>query len=160
MDLSLIQGTISGLKVAGDIAKGLLELKSISDVQGKVIELQSTILSAQSSALSANADQSAMVEEIRQLKEEVARVKAWEAEKQRYKLHAPWEGSVVYALKKSMSDSEPPHWICTSCYENGRKSILNQLQGKDGWYIVTCPVCKSQVQSPWRGPSALEYAAE
>lgn len=160
MDMSLIQGTISGLKLAGDIAKGLLELKTMSEVQGKVIELQSAILSAQSSALSANADQAAMVEEIRALKEEIARVKAWEIQKERYKLHSPWEGSVVYALKQSMSNFEPPHWICTSCYENGRKSILNQTQGKDGWCLVTCPVCKSQVQSPWRSPSALEYAAE
>lgn len=160
MDISLIQGTITGLKVAGDIAKSMLELKSLSDVQGKVIELQGTILAAQSSALSANADQAAMADEIRTLKKEIARVKAWEAQKQRYKLHSPWEGSVVYALKQSMSDSEPPHWICTSCYENGRKSILNQIQGKEGWYLVTCPVCKSQVQSPWRGLSNLEYASE
>ena len=40
MDMSLIQGTISGLKIAGDIAKGFLELKSIADVQEKVIELR------------------------------------------------------------------------------------------------------------------------
>ena len=67
MDMSLIQGTISGLKIASDIAKSFLELKSISDVQGKVIELQSAILSAQSSALDANAAQSAMIDEIRAL---------------------------------------------------------------------------------------------
>ena len=47
MDLSLIKGTITGLKSASDIAKGFLELKSIADVQAKVIELQSVILSAQ-----------------------------------------------------------------------------------------------------------------
>lgn len=70
MDMTLIQGTISGLKTAADIAKSLMELKSISDVQAKVIELQSAILAAQSSALSANADQAAMVDEIRALKEE------------------------------------------------------------------------------------------
>ena len=160
MDMSLIQGTITGLKTASDIAKGFLELKSITDVQGKVIELQSAILSAQSSALAANSDQAAMVEQIRTLKEEIASVKAWETQKQRYKLAPPWDGSVIYALKESMANSEPPHWICTSCYENGKKSILNQIQGKDGWYMVTCPVCKSQIQSPWRGPSPLTYASE
>ena len=160
MDMSLIQGTITGLKTASDIAKGFLELKSISDVQGKVIELQSAILSAQSSALAANSDQASMVEQIRTLKEEIASVKAWETQKQRYKLHTPWDGSVIYALKESMANSEPPHWICTSCYENGKKSILNQIQGKDGWYMVTCPVCKSQIQSPWRGSSPSTYASE
>jgi len=114
MDMAMIQGTITGLKVAGDIAKGLLDLKSLADVQGKVIELQSAILSAQSSALAANAAQSAMVDEIGALKEEVTRIKAWESQKERYQLEKIWEnGAVAYALKKSMSGAEPPHWICT-----------------------------------------------
>ena len=102
MDTGMIQGTIAGLKLAGDIAKGLLDLKSLTDVQGKVIELQSTILSAQSSALSANAAQSAMVDEIGALKEEIARIKAWESQKKRYQLERIWDnGAVAYALKES-----------------------------------------------------------
>jgi len=168
MDMTLIQSTISGLKLAGDIAKGFLELKSISDVQGKVIELQSAILSAQSSALSANADQTAMVEEIRILKEELARVKAWEAQKNRYKLVEPWKtdqnwnpGSITYALKESMKESEPPHLICTKCYEDGRKSILNPLKPTDGRVVFTCPVCKLQIPTGnrWTVPP-VKYAPD
>jgi len=44
MDMPLIQGTISGFNVVRDIAKSLFELKSMSDVQAKVVELQSAIL--------------------------------------------------------------------------------------------------------------------
>jgi hypothetical protein len=91
VDISLIQGAISSLKLAGDIAKGFLELKSISDVQGKVIELQSVILEAHSSTLAAYSAQSAMVEEIRALKEEIAKIKNWNTEKQRYKLTPQWK---------------------------------------------------------------------
>ena len=159
MDMAMIQGTISGLKVAGDIAKGLLELKSISDVQGKVIELQSAILSAQSSALAANADQAAMVDEVRQLKEEVARVKAWEAQKQRYQLEAIWESAaLVYALKKSMSGTEPPHWICTKCYEDGVRMILQPRKGKDGFGVLACPTCKSELHSRYRDTGQPSYS--
>lgn len=146
MDITLIQNTISGLKLAGDIAKSFLDLKSISEIQGKVIELQSAILSAQSSALSANAAQTAMVEQIRTLKEEIARIKAWESEKKRYSLTSPWNGAVVYALKKSMSNSEPPHWICTNCYEDGRKSILNQFHKPSAFIEFICPECKATIQ--------------
>lgn len=160
MDMSLIQGTISGLKIAGDIAKGMLELKSLADVQGKVIELQSTILSAQSSALAANSDQAAMAEEIRALKKEIADVKAWEGQKQRYKLVTAATGSLVYALKESMSEGEPPHWICTKCYEDGRKSILNPKQESGGWCQYVCPICKSQIPNGYRGPSEAEYAPD
>ena len=160
MDLSLIQGTISGLKLAGDIAKGFMDLKSMADVQGKVIELQSAILSAQSSALSANADQAAMIEAIRELKEEVARVKAWEAQKQRYQLQPIWERSaVVYALKESMSLGEPPHWICTKCYEDGLRMMLQPRVAKDGKGVLACPSCKSELHNKYRGTDEPSYAA-
>lgn len=160
MDMALIQGTITGLKTAADIAKGLMELKSLAEVQAKVIDLQSAILSAQSSALAANADQSAMVEEIRALKEEIARVKAWDTQKQRYKLVQPWSAGVAYALKESMSNTEPPHLICTNCYESGRKSILNPVADSHGWIFYACPVCKSQVPTGYRGGVIPQYAPD
>lgn len=160
MDLSLIQGTISGLKVAGDLAKGLLDLKSLADVQGRVIDLQSAILAAQASALSANADQASMAEEIRSLKADLLRVKDWEREKLRYKLVSPWEGAVLYALKLSQVLKEPPHWLCTRCYGEGRKSILNSYQRRGENGVVACPVCKSEVQSMWINVPQPEYAPD
>ena len=160
MDMSLIQGAITGLKTASDIAISMSKLNTLSQVQEKSFELGQVIIAAQAATFSAQSAQSAMVEEIRTLKEEIANIKAWETQKQRYKLNAPWDGTVVYALKESMANGEPPHWICTSCYENGRKSILNQIQGKDYDFMVVCPVCKSQIQSPWRSASPLAYASE
>lgn len=158
MDLALIQGTISGLKTAADIAKGLMELKSMSDVQAKVIELQSAILAAQSSALAANADQAAMVDEIRTLKEEITRVKAWEAQKQRYQLTQFGEGAaVVYALKESMSASEPPHLICTKCYEEGKRMILQPTR-VNGFAHLTCPSCNLDIPANQRSLGPHEYA--
>ena len=161
MDASLILGTISGLKTAGDIAKSLLDLKSVAEVRGKVIELQSVILSAQSSALEANARQSALVEQMRTLKEEIANIKAWEKDKQRYAFVSPWSGFIVYAMKKESAGTEPPHWICTKCYEDRRKSILNQIQRTDKtfWKIV-CPICKSENHSLYRSPYQPKYAEE
>ena len=160
MDISLIQGTVSGFKLASDIAKSLLELKTISEVQAKVVDLQSAILSAQNSALAANAHQTAMVEEIRNLKEEIARVKAWEKEKQRYKLVSPFQGTVLYALKEKCSFSEPPHWICTKCYEDRRKSILHPNE-KEGKFVLVCPACKSEFFTPLiRRIPVAEYVNE
>ena len=161
MAMSLIQGTVSGFKLASDIAKSLLELKTISEVQAKVVDLQSAILSAQNSALAANAHQTAMIEEIGSLKEEIARIKAWEEEKQRYKLISSWPGTLLYALKEESSASEPPHWICTKCYEEGRKSILNpQRKVKALFYILVCPKCKCEFHATMHKtiPPVPEYA--
>ena len=136
-----------------------MELKSMADVQGKVIELQSAILSAQSSALSANADQAAMIDTIRELKEEIARVKAWEAQKQRYQLQPIWDNTaLVYALKEPMSGGEAPHWICTKCYEDGTRMILQPRRSKDNFGVLACPTCKAELHSRYRDSGSPAYA--
>jgi len=79
MDISLITGTISGLKTASDIAKSFLDVKKINDIAGKVTELQNILLATQSSAIESKSAQLTMIEEIRTLKEEMARIKAMAA---------------------------------------------------------------------------------
>lgn len=160
MDMTLIQGAITGLKTASDIAIGLGKLNTLAQVQEKSVELGQIIVAAQSATLSAYADQAAMIEEVRALKDEIMRVKAWEAQKQRYKLTSMWEdGGVAYALRESMANGEPPHLICTKCYEDGRKSILNPLSGSNGFVVFGCPICKSQIPTGYRGGVTPEYAA-
>ncbi len=145
-DMTLIQGTIATLKAAGDIANSLIKLKSKVDVQGKVIELQSTILAAQTSALAAQSLQSSMIQRIGDLEEEVANAKAWEETKQRYELYEPSRGIFVWRLKEQSEPSEPAHWICTKCYEEGKRSII-QVRNKDHRFGITnyiCFVCKNE----------------
>jgi len=159
MDMSLIQGTVAGLKLASDIAKGFLELKSLSDVQGKVIELQRAILSAQDSALAAHANQATMIETIRNMKEEIARLETWSTERQRFKLTELWDSGVVaYALKESMNESEPPHYICPNCYEEGRKSILNPQKHRNGRLMLVCQKCKNELHSLYSRDLPIIYA--
>ncbi|MEK7810249.1 MAG: hypothetical protein AAB278_00335 [Pseudomonadota bacterium] len=162
VDMALIQGAITGLKTAGDIAKGFLELKSIADVQGKVIELQSAILSAQSSALAAQGEQSSLVQRIRDLEDEITNVKAWGTQKIRYKLASPCDGSMVYALQKSMCDGEPPHYICTNCYQAGKRSILQIRQPTNSIQLTVfvCPICKAEAPTQYKGAVAPKYADE
>lgn len=158
MNLALIQGAITGLQVASDLAIGLGKLNTLAQVQAKSIELGQIIVSAQSATLSAYSDQAAMIEEVRALKEEIVRVKAWEAQKQRYKLTNLWDGAaVVYALKESMSESEPAHWICTKCYEDGSRMILQPRTGKDGFTLLACPACKSEIHSRYREIGPADY---
>ncbi|MFZ5524970.1 MAG: hypothetical protein ACOY9D_12950 [Pseudomonadota bacterium] len=160
MDMAMLQGAVTGLKTAADIAIGLGKLHTMAEVQSKAIELQQVILSAQSSALSAQSEQFSLVEKIRDLEKEVADIKAWETQKQRYKLVSPWSGTVVYAIQKQYSESEPPHWICTKCYEDGTKGFLSSKEISNH-LVLECSKCKSQFQSHWRGGSiSFKYAEE
>lgn len=163
MDISLISGALSSLKTAFDIAKGISDLKSMTDVQGKVIELQQAILAAQSSAMAANAEQYTAMEELRKLREELEKMSGWQQEKQRYRLFQAegTGGSVVYALRESQKQQdEPPHYLCANCYEQGRKSILHNTIPSTGWTHWHCPVCKAQFPSGYRGSVPAQFAPE
>jgi hypothetical protein len=60
--------------------QAIIGLKVSSEVQAKVIELQAVIMAAQGDALSAQSDQFALLQRIRDLEEEVAKFKAWDAQ--------------------------------------------------------------------------------
>lgn len=160
VDMGSIAAALTGLKTAGEIAKGFLQLRSDAERKAKVIELQSVILAAQSSAIAAQSDQFEMMEEVRQLREEVANARAWETEKLRYKLVSPYAGAMVYALQRSMSNCEPPHYLCTNCFKDGKPSILQLGDDKGGWSFFGCPVCKSQAFTGYRGSDTPKYAEE
>lgn len=54
----------------------------------------------------------------------MARLKDWEADKQRYQLCDIGKGVVALALKPAMSNSEPMHYLCADCAASGKKSYL------------------------------------
>jgi hypothetical protein len=65
-----------------------------------------------------------LVEHVRELEKEMTDLKAWNADKKRYKLTDVGPGLTAYTLKKGMENGEVPHNLCASCYQNGKKSIL------------------------------------
>ena len=77
-----------------------------------------------------------MAEEIRGLKAHVAEMEAWAVQKERYQLKELAPGVFVYALKPGMEGGEPPHQICQTCYQRGKRAILHA----DGQQkqLITC----------------------
>lgn len=124
IDMGSIQAAVVSLKAATDIAKGIRELTNINDVQGKIAELRAEILSAQSSALAANSDQFALLQRVRDLEKEIADMEAWDAEAQRYILTEIATGVFTYTVKEEHRAGEPEHHLCTNCFNQRHKSIL------------------------------------
>ena len=146
MDMSVITAAVTSLRMAGDIATGLMSLKTLSDVQSKAIELNAKIIEAQNRIFEANASQMSLVERVRELESQLAQMQDWESQKQRYKLATPFPGCMVYALQKSMSEGEPAHYLCTNCFQRGQKSILQGKQVSNGMKpsLYACPSCESE----------------
>ena len=155
---------VNSLKAVADIGKGLMSLHTMTEVQGKAIELNQLILDAHQSLFTAQTAQSSLVEEVRDLKGQIAAMKNWDAEKQRYKLIAPFPGCMVFALQKSMSDGETAHYLCATCFKKGQPSILQAREGrplgKDKGYAhgcYTCPECGSEASTGYMNVPAPQY---
>lgn len=159
MDMGSISAAVTSLKVAGDIAKGLVSLHTMAEVQSKAIELGQKIIDAQHQIFTANTAQTALVERVRELEGQLTRMKDWDTQKQRYKLAAPFPGCMVYALQKSMSEGQTAHYLCASCFQKGEPSILQGKEGGGGMARAAyfCPVCKSAALTQWMDVEAPKY---
>lgn len=113
--------------------------------------LQSEIASIQTGYLALTQQNLSLLTEVNDLKKEVARLEAWDTERDRYELKDVGNADIgcgvfVYALKESAQRAEPAHWLCTNCYTQGRKSIL-QLRDltMNASRIHNCPLCKNEI---------------
>ena len=142
---------LGAIKSAGDTVKSLVQLRDISLVREKAIELHSQILAAQESALNAKAREATLIAEIHDLKEQIAQLKQWDADKQAYELCAVGTGAFAYACKPDAKPSEPPHWLCAKCFNEQRKSLLQYAGRTNGRHdsVYACGTCGDKVQTPW-----------
>jgi hypothetical protein len=145
IDMGSIAAAVASLKTATDIAKTISELKVGAEVQGKVIDLQREIMAAQSSALAAQSDQFTLLHQIRELEQRIREIEGWEREKHRYVLVKLYQGSLAYIVKEESRGSEPRHYICAACYQEGKKSILQGFTSGYGEHVLTCPRCNTKV---------------
>jgi rubrerythrin len=85
------------------------------------------------------------LDRVSELEKEVARFEAWESEKQHYELKDLGWGAFAYMLKPTMRGTEPPHWVCTNCFEHNHKAMLQQIMVKGTGQVWTCPSCKNTI---------------
>jgi len=119
--------------------------------------MQQEILNAQSSLIDAQSRQTTLTETVGALKEQIARIKAWDRDKERYALVPIFAGALAYALKEECKGSEPPHWVCTRCSEDGFKSILNPRHERQ-MFCYVCPRCSAVIDSDLGAFMSPEYA--
>lgn len=119
-----IVGAYQGLKTAFDLVQGLNATAKEVAINQVKFELGRHILDAQQTLTAANAAQADSAERIRQLEQQIVALKDWSAEQHRYELKDTGQGTLAYALKPSMGNGEPEHWLCPNCYQQGKKSIL------------------------------------
>ena len=136
---------VSSIKVALDIAKGAVGLKSATDINLAVIDIQRALLDAQSAAFDDRARQAGLQRQINELEEQLRQVSQWELEKSRYKLTESETGKLVYTLIPEQSNNEPDHHLCVTCFNLNRKSVLQVVNRHSGGESVSCHHCKEKI---------------
>jgi hypothetical protein len=146
MPAAEIAAAVTGIRSALDITKAMVGLRDAEAFRAKSIELQSVVLEALDKAIEARESYSAQTDRIRALETEVARLKEWDAEKQRYELKSIGAGAVAYILKPDARGTETPHWLCANCFAKGQKSFLqNTGRIERARLVVGCNSCGTAV---------------
>jgi hypothetical protein len=53
-------------------------------------------------------------------------------------------GASAYMLKPEARGSQPPHWVCTQCYQNRKPSIMQLFGSLGDLYVYKCPECSNR----------------
>lgn len=155
-DISAIAIALSSLKAAKDVAESMIGLRDAAAFQGKLIEFQSKLIDANNATFAAQDERAAMLDRIRKLEKEVADFKAWETEKQRYQLVAIATNVFAYTVTETMRGPEPPHYVCANCFEQRKKSFLQQYVRNEYMDKYRCNECKEDLtarKSSTAGPT-------
>ena len=150
-DVADFAALLTSLRTLADLAKTLIDARDAAVVRAKAIELQREIIATQNSAIVAQAAQSTLLKQVGDLEKEVAQLKAWDAEREKYELQqlrpagTPGGEAFAYVLKTSTTVPEPSHKICPHCYENRQKSLLQGITHPGNVNILFCHRCGLEI---------------
>jgi hypothetical protein len=128
-------GGLSAFSTMFGIAKSMKDMNDAVIRNQAVYDLTEQILAAQEKYAAA-------IERVRDLEREVAAFENWDAEQKRYQMKDFGGGTIAYSLKPEMASGDPPHNLCSACYQKGKKGIL-QPTGMNGYHqeMVKCAEC-------------------
>lgn len=144
--LDWVTGVLTSTKIATDITKVLVDMKTDAAVQAKAVELNAVMLQLQQQMFIAQAEQMSLLEKIQELERRLEK----SAFKNRYALQELGNGH-VWSLKQEFQDEEIPHNCCPTCFEQGVRSILKWQTPLGGtWTKWLCSVCTYSFGVPSR----------
>jgi hypothetical protein len=155
--LSVLLAAIPGLAKAGaDIAAASDDAKR----NAQLIEFQRVIIQLQSSIASVQVQNAALLRDKEQLEKQLMQLENWATEKDRYTMVTVFETATVYSLKESMSNGEPPHYICPVCYQRGHKTLLQPSKESSRFLHFVCPSpsCNFDIPTGYHSIGPLAYA--
>lgn len=118
---------VDGIMAGASAFSGLIGLaRGLKDINDGVVRNEA-IFELTSKMLDAQQEYAALLARVGELEKKLAQFENWEATKQRYELKRHGDKKIpAYALKEGVEPAELAHSICPDCYENRKRSILQE----------------------------------
>jgi hypothetical protein len=144
---------LTAMKSAGSLLNLILKMSKDGAVRDRAIELQSIILNLQGLTsdlqfriISLQDENMSLKDAIRGYEAQIKQHEEWKETEGRYKLKEVGRGSFAYVYQQpTEADATPTHYLCATCFENEKKSILQRTGPVGSGVSFVCPVCKNSV---------------
>ena len=153
MDVTQMGIVATSLGVARDISRALLGIRDFNLVAENVAALNDQLLKAQDALLAHNTLLFQLQNEKFETAKQLRELQETLSERGRYTLVDLGKGQLAYRMNVVPAPgattqpllAEAPHYICQSCYDNGRKVVLqrNYYMGNPGG--LNCGNCRATV---------------
>ncbi len=139
-----VSGAGGAIKATVDAVKDIQSLHVDYSVKEKTFDLLTRLMDIQGLLISAK-------ERIIELEDEKKQKDNWEAEALNYELISPTPGSFIYRIKQVEDAEKPTIYICPSCHDLKKKSVLQfhkMVSTVSNNALMICNSCKSTYQIP------------
>jgi len=144
MAIAEISSLISGIKGTIDITKGLKSAYDANTIFQAQTDILERLFAIQSEALSLQEKHSTLIDEKRELENRIKEFENWSESEIQYSLRKLTGGVFVIEPNKSHKSPKPKHWLCTNCYGNKKKSILQPARTTHDFFFE-CLECKNKI---------------
>jgi hypothetical protein len=139
---------VTSVKSLRDIASSFQGIKTGDAVRDKTAEMNALIIDIQNAAMNIQSQNHALVEENDCLKNEIAKIRNWNEEKDLYMLHTIADCVWIYVEKAKFIAHEELVGYCVNCFEDGRKAIVQKMEKTRQGTFYECSHCKSKLIDP------------
>ena len=136
------------LNVSFDLAIDDYSLHVDYTVKSKTIDLLDKLIDARTGQFALTELLNEAKQRIVELESLLEKKQDWDSEKMNYEMYHPITNTVVYVLKPTDDPEFKPHYLCTTCYESGMKSILQYHTSNAAYKILKCHKCSAEYKFP------------
>ncbi len=137
---------LTGIRTLAEFVTLAAKSKKDLDVAQKAAELNAVILDLQAAMFGVNAQNQDLLRRQHELEQQIAEMENWKATAEKYSLIEVSLDVFFYTNNKDQNTTEPSHWLCTKCYEDHKKSIVQRQKesptSSSEFYV--CPNCKQE----------------